>query len=185
MRNKNMWDIPYLSLELFGGTLTSLVNDDEDMPVIRWPDGMGMDVCFMKQENLYCLTTVADEGLESRNHPLSVIEVKNRADLPTTFVRPSFHNRPFPPKGSGRLFCLGTELCKPYCNGGTGVGVNALLGVLPFVRKNDGKRGGVVAFFGIMCPESPDNCPEKTPRDLLFPHRFCYNKLIQVKEEWQ
>lgn len=78
---KNTWSTPFFSLELLGGTLTPLVNDDEDMLEIRWNDGMWIDVGFIKEENTYYVTTVADETLESWNNPLSVIEVKNRADL--------------------------------------------------------------------------------------------------------
>ena len=47
---------------------------------IRWHDGMMFCVGCIKNENTCYITTISD-ALGSRNNPLSVVKVNNRADL--------------------------------------------------------------------------------------------------------
>ena len=75
------WVKPFLTLDLCGGTLVSILNDDEDMLEIRWSDGMWIDVGFIEEEKTYYITTVANDTLESWNNPLSVLKTSNRMDL--------------------------------------------------------------------------------------------------------
>ena len=75
------WLIPFLALDLCGGTLVPIVNDDEDMLEIRWTNGMWIDVGFIKDEETYYITTVADDTLESWNNPLSVLKTQHRTEL--------------------------------------------------------------------------------------------------------
>ena len=75
------WVIPFSSLDLCGGTLVSILNDDEDMLEIRWPDGMWIDVGYIENESTYYITTVSDDTMESWNHPLSVLKTTNKEDL--------------------------------------------------------------------------------------------------------
>lgn len=75
------WVKPFLSLDLCGGKLISILNDDEDMLEIRWADGMWIDVGFIEEENTYYITTVCDDTLEGWNNPLSVLKVTDREDL--------------------------------------------------------------------------------------------------------
>ena len=75
------WVKPFLTLDLCGGTLVSILNDDEDMFEIRWSDGMWIDVGFIEEEKTYYITTVANDTLESWNNPLSVLKTSNRMDL--------------------------------------------------------------------------------------------------------
>ena len=77
------WLLPFLSIDLCGGTLVPIVNDDEDMLEIRWSDGMWIDVGFIEKESTYYITTVADDTLEGWNNPLSVIAIIDREELPT------------------------------------------------------------------------------------------------------
>ena len=75
------WVKPFLTLDLCGGSLVSILNDDEDMLEIRWSDGMWIDVGFIEEEKTYYITTVANDTLESWNNPLSVLKTSNRMDL--------------------------------------------------------------------------------------------------------
>ena len=75
------WVKPFLTLDLCGGSLVSILNNDEDMLEIRWSDGMWIDVGFIEEEKPYYITTVANDTLESWNNPLSVLKTSNRMDL--------------------------------------------------------------------------------------------------------
>ena len=75
------WVKPFLTLDLCGGTLVSILNDDEDMLEIHWSDGMWIDVGFIEEEKTYYITTVANDTLESWNNPLSVLKTSNKMDL--------------------------------------------------------------------------------------------------------
>ena len=77
----NDWVKPFFALDLCGGLLVSILNDDEDMLEIRWSDGMWIDVGFIEEEKTYYITTVANDTLESWNNPLSVLKISNRMDL--------------------------------------------------------------------------------------------------------
>ncbi len=87
MYRPDPWITPFLSLELLGGTLIPLVNDDEDMLEIRWTDGMWIDVGFLEKDGAYYITTVAQDTPESWDAPLSVITVKDRGELPAVLQR--------------------------------------------------------------------------------------------------
>ena len=78
---KDGWVKPFLTLDLCGGSLVSILNDGEDMLEIRWSDGMWIDVGFIEEEKTYYITTVANDTLESWNNPLSVLKTSNRMDL--------------------------------------------------------------------------------------------------------
>ena len=87
------WVIPFSSLDLCGGTLMSILNDDEDMLEIRWPDGMWIDVGYIENESTYYITTVADDTLEGWNNPLSVLKTRNREDLANILQQEIFRCR--------------------------------------------------------------------------------------------
>ncbi|MBQ3002419.1 MAG: hypothetical protein IJD82_01660 [Clostridia bacterium] len=87
------WVIPFSSLDLCGGTLVSILNDDEDMLEIRWPDGMWIDVGYIENESTYYITTVADDTLEGWNNPLSVLKTRNREDLANILQQEIFRCR--------------------------------------------------------------------------------------------
>lgn len=87
------WVIPFLSLDLCGGTLVPILNDDEDMLEIRWSDDMWLDVGYMENESTYYITTVFDDTLESWNNPLSVLKTTNREDLANILQQEIFRCR--------------------------------------------------------------------------------------------
>ena len=87
------WLIPFSAIDLCGGTLVPIVNDDEDMLEIRWTDGMWIDVGFIKDEETYYITTVADDTLESWNNPLSVIAITIREELPSALQKEIYRCR--------------------------------------------------------------------------------------------
>ena len=87
------WLIPFLAIDLCGGTLVPIVNDDEDMLEIRWTDGMWIDVGFIKDEETYYITTVADDTLESWNNPLSVVVITIREELPSALQKEIYRCR--------------------------------------------------------------------------------------------
>lgn len=94
MQQYDDWVIPFLSLDLRGGKLVPILNDDEDMLKIKWPDGMWIDVGYMYRENKYCITAVADDTLESWNNPLSVTEITDRTELPIALQKEILRCRP-------------------------------------------------------------------------------------------
>ena len=81
MKRYDSWVTPFLSLDLRGGTLVTISNNDEDMLEIKWPDGMWIDVGFIKDENVYYITAVASDAPESWNHPISVTRITERHEL--------------------------------------------------------------------------------------------------------
>lgn len=87
------WLISFSAIDLCGGTLVPIVNDDEDMLEIRWTDGMWIDVGFIKGEETYYITTVADDTLESWNNPLSVIAITIREELPSALQKEIYRCR--------------------------------------------------------------------------------------------
>ena len=81
MKRYDSWVTPFLSLDLRGGTLVTISNNDEDMLEIKWHDGMWIDVGFIKDENVYYITAVASDAPESWNHPISVTKITERHEL--------------------------------------------------------------------------------------------------------
>lgn len=59
------WVKPFLTLDLCGGTLVSILNDDEDMLEIRWPGGMWIDVGFIEEENISANISIECKHLRS------------------------------------------------------------------------------------------------------------------------
>lgn len=57
------WFAPFLAMNLCGEALVPIVNDDEDMLEVRWDDGMWIDIGFIRDEETYYITTVADDTL--------------------------------------------------------------------------------------------------------------------------
>lgn len=74
------WYAVYKALDLCGGELTAMVEDDEDMLDIRWPDGMCMDIGLL--DGTYFITTLREDTQEGWNAPLSILEVREKSALP-------------------------------------------------------------------------------------------------------
>jgi len=81
LKPQENWVTPFKNLELLGGELTPILNNDEDMLEIRWRDGMWIDVGYIASTKTYYITTVSDDSAEAWNNPLSIIKVKDREEL--------------------------------------------------------------------------------------------------------
>lgn len=59
----------------------TICDDDEDMRIIKYDDGMLIDVGFVTDEKCYYITVVASDKMVDWNNPIESICVKNKADL--------------------------------------------------------------------------------------------------------
>lgn len=75
------WDDTYKKLDLACGELQSICDDDEDMLLITYEDGMQIDVGYIQEEDTYYITVVSSDTTEAWNHPLGVFTTKEKAKL--------------------------------------------------------------------------------------------------------
>lgn len=76
------WDDVYKKLDLAGGMLQSICDDDQDMLVITYEDGMYIDVGYIEEEKTYYITVVEQETMEAWNNPLGVFSTCDKSRLP-------------------------------------------------------------------------------------------------------
>ena len=81
--DKQYWDDEYKKLNLAGGKLQSICDDDQDMLLITYPDGMQIDVGYIKEEQTYYITVVQNDTIESWNKPLGVFSTNDKSKLST------------------------------------------------------------------------------------------------------
>ncbi len=79
---QNWYDV-YKRLALANGNLQIICDDDQDMLLITYEDGMQIDVGYIKDENTYYITVVKDDTMESCNNPLGVFSTNDKSKLPT------------------------------------------------------------------------------------------------------
>lgn len=77
------WYDVYKRLDLAQGKLQTICDDDQDMLLITYEDGMQIDVGFLKEENTYYITVVKDDTMESWNNPLGVFSTGDKSKLPS------------------------------------------------------------------------------------------------------
>lgn len=77
-----MWRKPFESLALSGGSIEFLLNDDEDMIEIRYPDGMLIDVGKALADQLYRITVVAEDSVSGWRSPLYEEAIADKESLP-------------------------------------------------------------------------------------------------------
>lgn len=75
------WWEPYNSLELCGGTLKTISDDDEDMLEIDYPDGMLIDVGWYSYKNCYTIIVVSSNTTDGWRNPLTKNDIYNKNDL--------------------------------------------------------------------------------------------------------
>ena len=75
------WWAEYAALDLCGGELTPIVEDDEDMLEIRYPDGGMIDVGLLSVNNMYCITAVTSDDEAGWARPLFSEEIEEREQL--------------------------------------------------------------------------------------------------------
>ena len=83
MRQKveaNWWE-RYGTLNLYGGKLLVLMEDDQDMVEIHYTDGMMIDVGYIEETQLYYITVVASNDMIGWKEPLLVVEVAEKENL--------------------------------------------------------------------------------------------------------
>ncbi len=78
---QNWYDV-YKRLDLANGNLQIICDDDQDMLLITYDDGMQIDVGYIKDENTYYITVVKDDTMESWNNPLGLFSTNDKSKLP-------------------------------------------------------------------------------------------------------
>lgn len=81
-KNDKWWKV-YESLDLCGGELQTISDDDEDMITITYLNGIIIDVGYISNDKKYYITVVKDDSIESWNSPIMIIEELNKTSLPT------------------------------------------------------------------------------------------------------
>ena len=75
------WYDDYKKLDLLGGKISFLSEDDEDMIEIHYKDGMLIDVGYINHLNSYFITVVSSDTDEGWKNPLEKIKIENKAEL--------------------------------------------------------------------------------------------------------
>ena len=77
----NYWYDDYKNLDLLGGKIEFILEDDEDMIEIHYKDGMLIDVGYIKEIKSYFITVVSIDDEEGWKNPLDEIEIKHKDKL--------------------------------------------------------------------------------------------------------
>ena len=78
---QNWYDV-YKKLDLAQGKLQTICDDDQDMLLITYEDGMQIDVGYIEEDKTYYITVVKDDTMESWNNPLGVFSTNDKSKLP-------------------------------------------------------------------------------------------------------
>ncbi len=79
---QNWYDI-YKRLHLAQGNLQAICEDDQDMLLITYEDGMQIDVGYIEDDKTYYITVVKDDTMESWNNSLGIFSTDDKSKLPT------------------------------------------------------------------------------------------------------
>ena len=79
---QNWYDV-YKKLDLAKGKLQTICDDDQDMLLITYEDGMQIDVGYIAEDKTYYITVVKDDTMESWSNPLGVFSTGDKSQLPT------------------------------------------------------------------------------------------------------
>ncbi len=77
------WYDAYKKLDLAQGKLQAICDDDQDMLLITYKDGMQIDVGYIEDDKTYYITVVKDDTMESWNNPLGEFATTDKSKLPT------------------------------------------------------------------------------------------------------
>ena len=77
------WDDKYKKLDLAQGKLQTICDDDQDMLLITYEDGMQIDVGYIIEDKTYYITVVKDDTIESWNNPLGKFATTEKTKLST------------------------------------------------------------------------------------------------------
>ena len=78
---QNWYDV-YKRLNLAQGRLQTICDDDQDMLLITYEDGMQIDVGYIEEDKAYYITVTKDDTTESWNDPLGVFSTNDKSKLP-------------------------------------------------------------------------------------------------------
>ena len=81
--DEQYWYDVYKKLDLAQGKLQTICDDDQDMLLISYEDGMQIDVGYIEEDKTYYITVVKDDTVESLNNPLGVFSTNDKSKLPT------------------------------------------------------------------------------------------------------
>lgn len=76
-----MWWKAYESLDLLGGRINYICDDDEDMIEIRYNDGMLIDVGKCSFDSIYYISIVPSDDKNGWKNILEEIPVSDKKDL--------------------------------------------------------------------------------------------------------
>lgn len=79
---QNWYDV-YKKLDLAQGKLQAICDDDQDMLLITYEDGMQIDVGYIEEDKTYYITVVKNDTMEYWNNPLGVFTTNDKSKLPT------------------------------------------------------------------------------------------------------
>ncbi len=75
------WYDDYKKLNLSGGKISFILEDDEDMIEIHYKDGMLIDVGYIESMHSYFITVVSSDDAEGWKNPLEEIKVEDKTAL--------------------------------------------------------------------------------------------------------
>ena len=80
--DEQTWYDIYKKLDLAQGNLQTICDDDQDMLLITYEDGMQIDVGYIEDDNTYYITVVKEDTMESWNNPLGELAITDKSQLP-------------------------------------------------------------------------------------------------------
>ena len=75
------WYDDYKNLDLSGGKILFILEDDEDMIEIHYKDGMLIDIGYIERIHSYFITVVSSDTVEGWKSPLEEIKVEDKTVL--------------------------------------------------------------------------------------------------------
>lgn len=75
------WYDDYKKLNLSGGNISFVSDNDEDMIEIRYKDGMMIDVGYIERKHAYFITVVLSDTAEGWKNPLEEMKVEDKTVL--------------------------------------------------------------------------------------------------------
>ena len=75
------WYDDYDKLDLSGGKISFVSEDDEDMIEIHYKDGMIIDIGYIERMRSYFITVVSSDTAEGWKKPMEEIKVEDKTAL--------------------------------------------------------------------------------------------------------
>ena len=75
------WYDDYKKLDLLGGKISFIIEDDEDMIEIHYKDGMLIDVGYIERMHSYFITVVSSDTIEGWKQPVEEVKVEDKTVL--------------------------------------------------------------------------------------------------------